>query len=61
LKELWKNGVETWDAKEKRILNYILFYFGKLMASLRMRCFLVGAQKANLHVHTVVRIPDICG
>ena len=61
LKELWEKGIDTWDDKVKKNLNYMLFCFGQLMAFLHMRCFLVGAQKANLHVHTATRIHIICG
>jgi hypothetical protein len=61
LKELWNNGVDCRDVKERKTLHYVLCYFGQSMTSLHMHCFLVGAQKENLHVLTVTRIPIICG
>jgi hypothetical protein len=58
LKDLWVKGVLTWDDK---VLPYMLFCFGELMTFLHMQCFLDGAKKANLHVHTTTRIQNICG
>jgi hypothetical protein len=70
LKELWNNGVKTRDAGTKknfrlqrlrRILDYMLYFFGQLMTSQPMLCCLVGALKESLHVHTATNILSICG
>jgi len=61
LKELWNTGVNCRDVKAKENFTYVLCYFGQSTTSLHMRCFLVGAQKENLHVLTVTRIQIICG
>ena len=39
----------------------MLFFFGQLMTSQLMLCFLVGARKESLHVHTATKILSIYG
>ena len=53
LKELWEKGVTTWDAGTRK--NF------KLTTSQLMICFLGGARKESLHVHTATKILSICG
>ena len=60
LKELWVNGVETWDAKVKNFtLRAILLW--TINVFLHMGCYLVGAQKVSLLVLIVTRILITCG
>ena len=61
LKDLWLQGVETWDAKVKKNFTLRAVCFGQLMIFLHMACYLVGAQKASLHVHTAIKILIIYG
>jgi hypothetical protein len=61
LYDLWVNGIETWDAKEKRISSCMRSLYRQLMTFLHAQCSLVGAQKASLHVHIVTRILSIYG
>jgi hypothetical protein len=61
LYDLWINGIETWDAKEKKNSSCMRSFYGQLMTSLHTQCYLVGARKACLHVHFVTRILSIYG
>jgi hypothetical protein len=45
----------------RRILICVLYFFGQLMTSQPMLCYLVGALKESLHVHTTTNILSICG
>jgi len=56
LKELWDNGVQTYDASMKEIFNYMSLFCGLLMIFQRTKIYQGEILKENLLVLVVTRI-----
>ena len=61
LKELWDKGVTTWDAGTRKNFKLHAILLWTINDFQLMLCFLVGARKESLHVHTATKILSICG